>query len=78
MDRGNGSTGRKEYKPGGSVTLYARLPAELKYLVVCLQNASKFPSFNYTIQHLLETHPDIARMAAELYTEAQRDARPGG
>lgn len=51
--------------------MYARVPAELKYLVTCYQNAGKMPSFNYAVQRLLETHPAIAQLAADLYNEAQ-------
>lgn len=73
MDRGDGGPGdgRKPHRPG-LATITARVPSELKYLVICYRNASKMPSFNYALQRLLETHPAIAQLAAELYTEAER------
>ena len=69
MDSGNGSPGRNGDRT--TVVLYARLPAELKYLVSRYQSVKKVPSFSYTVQRLLETHPEIAQLAAELYTESQ-------
>lgn len=69
MDSGDGSPGRDVH--GTSVVMYARIPAELKYLVNRYRSARKMPSYNYAIQHLLESHPEIAELAAELYTESQ-------
>lgn len=52
-------------------TIHARVPGELKYLVICYQNRSRLVSFNMAMQRLLETHPALAQLAAELYTEAR-------
>lgn len=64
MDGGNGSVINR-------VQMYARVPPELKYLVTCYQNANRLPSFNIAVQRLLETHPALAQLAAELYTASK-------
>jgi len=53
------------------VPMFARVPGELKYLVTCYQNANRLPSFNIAVQRLLETHPALAQLAAELYTNGK-------
>lgn len=68
MDSGNGST-RKGYDK--TVSLYVRIPPELKFLLMRYHSVRKLPSFSYAVQSLLETHPELARLAAELYTESQ-------
>jgi hypothetical protein len=55
------------YKPGLSV-LYvnAKVPSELKFLINYYKSVAGLPSFNWAIRQLLETHPALARLAAEL------------
>jgi hypothetical protein len=61
VDGGNRSVDRPGY-----AQMIVRIPVELKYLVEWYKNTTRMPSFNYAVRHLLETHPEIARMAAEL------------
>lgn len=61
MASGNGTVER--------VQMYARVPGELKYLIICYQSANRLPSFSLAVQRLLETHPGLAALAASLYTE---------
>lgn len=70
MDSGNGPV--KEYRPGWAV-LYvnARVPSELKYLINYYKNVAKLPSFNWAVRQLLETHPALAKLASELYTQGK-------
>lgn len=63
--------------PYSTATMYARVPSELKYLIVKYQQHQKLMSFSNAVQRLLETHPDLARLAAELYN-ASSDAHPDG
>jgi hypothetical protein len=58
------------------VNMFARVPGELKYLVICYQSAYRLPSFNMAMQRLLETHPALAQLAATLYTDGKA-ATPG-
>lgn len=53
------------------VPVHANLPGELKYLVILYQNRTRLASFNMALQRLLETHPALASLAAELYTESR-------
>jgi hypothetical protein len=57
--------------PVSRVNLYAKVPGELKYLVICWQNANRMPTFNMAVQRLLETHPGLAQLAATLYTQGK-------
>lgn len=65
------------YRPGWT-NLYvnARVPSELKYLVTYYNRVAKHPSFAYTIRILLETHPTLAQMAAELYNDSKASNGP--
>jgi hypothetical protein len=56
-------------RPIERVGMFARVPGELKYLIICYQNANRLPSFNIAVQRLFETHPALAELAASLYTE---------
>jgi hypothetical protein len=49
--------------------MHANVPGELKYLIICYQNAHRLPSFNMAVQRILETHPGLAQLAATLYNE---------
>lgn len=74
MDGGNGiveeSTPEKEPAWKSTlVTIYARVPGELKYLIHSYQSACRMTSFNEAIRRLLESHPDLARHAAMLYNQ---------
>ena len=52
------------------VTVYARgIPAELKYLISRYQQRKRLASFSLAVRNLLETHPDLAAIAAELYAK---------
>jgi hypothetical protein len=51
--------------------MFARVPGELKYLVICYQSAHRLPSFNMAMQRLLETHPALAQLAATLYNDGK-------
>lgn len=62
----------------GFVTLYARsIPAELKYLVTCYQSDRRLQSFNLAIRMLLETHPDLQKLAADMYNGRNRASYAG-
>lgn len=81
MDSGDRPVGQerlREFKPG-YVQLYVntKVPAELKWLVNYYKVTTKLPSFNWTIRHLLETHPALAKLAAELYTDNKTPDGPG-
>jgi hypothetical protein len=65
MDGGNRAVKEEQYRPG-MVHMNLIVPAELKYLVIHYKNTTKMPSFNYAVRQLLETHPVLARLAAEL------------
>lgn len=71
MDGRNRTVGEK-YRPG-MVSMSVRVPGELKYLVICYKSAMKMPSFNYAVQVLLETHPALAKLAAELVQSGNGD-----
>lgn len=66
------------FRPG-YVQLYVntKVPAELKWLVNYYKVTTKLPSFNWTVRHLLETHPALAKLAAELYTDSKTPDGPG-
>jgi hypothetical protein len=78
MDSGNGPVKPGEYRqhtppgPGWSVlNINTKVPVELKFLVNYYKNARKLPTFSYAVRQLLETHPELARIAAELYTNSK-------
>jgi len=72
MDSGNGNPGRDEPRPGYA-PLKAFIPVELKYLIRTYQDHNRYPSFTWAVRHLLETHPALASLAAELYTKGNRE-----
>lgn len=43
-----------------------RLPSGMKMVVERYQNRRNLPSFNRAVIELLETHPEIQKMVAEL------------
>lgn len=64
----------------GSVTdsgvLYIRVPPELHYL--CKQIASKKRlTLTQAVRVLIETHPDVAKMALELYAGSVNEPSEG-
>lgn len=68
------STPTNEYRPGFVVmTVNARVPAELKYLVNYYKSVAGLPSFNWAVRQLLETHPALAKLAAELVQSSKTD-----
>lgn len=77
MDSRNGPVG--PYRPG-LVILYvnAKVPAELKYLINYYKSVAGLPSFNWAVRQLLETHPALAKLAADLYTASNDTKGPGG
>lgn len=52
------------------------LPASLDTLITIYQRKTNKPSFSYTIQFLLETHPALVQLTHDLYNEME--AAPGG
>lgn len=58
----------KSYRPGFAV-IHATVPSELKFLIVTYMHRRRFQTFNMAFRDLLERHPELARLAAELYTE---------
>ena len=54
----------------GPVVLYIRLPSGLKMLAMRYQNKRELPTINKAVIELLETHPEIRRMEAEVLDEA--------
>lgn len=75
MDSGNGAV---KYRPGFTI-LYvnAKVPAELKYLINYYKSVAGLPSFNWAVRQLLETHPALAKLAAELYHDSKTPDGPG-
>jgi hypothetical protein len=70
----DGRDGPVKNPPYKFVTIYARgIPAELKFLVGRYQECKRIASYSQAIRKLLETHPDLAKLAAELYTESVSD-----
>jgi hypothetical protein len=68
MDGGNGTVSPKPKNwKNTTVTVYLRLPGELKYLIHSYQDACRMQSFNEAARRLLETHPELAKHAAMLY-----------
>jgi hypothetical protein len=67
MDGGNRAVKEEQYRPG-MVQLYVnvRVPGELKYMIQCYKSVAGLPSFNWAVRQLLETHPAIGRLAAEM------------
>lgn len=74
MDRGNGpvTVAANEYRTH-LATLAVRVPVELKYLINYYKNDARLPSFNWAVRQLLETHPALARLAAEM-VQSGKDA----
>jgi hypothetical protein len=65
-------------KPGmGILRLQVQVPGELKYLINYYKNRNRMPNFGWAVRTLLETHPDLAKLAAELYTVNQADSGQG-
>lgn len=52
------------------------LPTALVLVARKWQNARCLPSFSLAVQQLLESHPDIDRMARELYAGASQQDNP--
>jgi hypothetical protein len=68
------NTNRTAYRPGMVImTVNARVPGELKFLIQCYKNAAGLPSFNWAVRQLLETHPALAKLAAELIQSGNED-----
>lgn len=71
MDSGNGSVERTNQHvppaPGWAyLNINYKVPVELKYLISYLQKIKHYPSFAWTVRYLLETHPVLAELAADL------------
>jgi hypothetical protein len=87
MDRGNRSPRREDnemisgdspgkplIRPGFALLrLETSVPVELKFLINFYKSRNRMPSFSWAVRALLETHPDLAKLAAELYTDRQTD-----
>lgn len=59
------NTAQTEYQARLS-TLSVKVPVELKYLINYYKDDARLPSFNWAVRRLLETHPALAKLAAEL------------
>lgn len=57
----------------GFVIVPIRIPVELRYLIERYQNDMKIISLSGTIRGLLETHPEIDRLALEVYAGVTGD-----
>ena len=65
--------------PGWSVlSINTKVPVELKYLINYYKTVKRIPSFALAVRQLLETHPGLAEIAAELYTKARSPDGPVG
>lgn len=53
------------------VVLFATVPRELKFLVILYQRASRMQSFSEAMRRLLETHPELTKVADRLYTHSE-------
>jgi hypothetical protein len=70
VDSGNGTVDPvKRSWVDTTVPMYVRVPGELKFLLHSYQSAMRMRSFNEAVCRLLETHPELARHAASLYTD---------
>src|SRR5579871_6131825 len=58
------------------VALGVRVPHELFLLLKRYQNDRRMSSINSAVIELLETHPAVARMVADLYAEASNKEVP--
>jgi hypothetical protein len=56
--------------------IFARVPRELIMLAKCYQNTSRIPTFSGTIQRLLETHPELVKLAELLYADPKGESSP--
>jgi hypothetical protein len=55
-----------------NVLVHAYIPVELKYMIQRYQNIRKLPTFSAAFRELIETHPSIAQVLAQLYTAASQ------
>jgi hypothetical protein len=53
---------------GNRVVIYASVPAELKHLAILYQIHRRKQSFAEALIELLETHPEIDKIARHLYS----------
>lgn len=73
----DGRDGPVTYKPGWTqLYVNVKVPSELKYLVNYYKVVAGLPSFNWAVRQLLETHPALAKLAAELYTNSKAPDGP--
>lgn len=66
MDSGNGSSGPVAL---GKINFHLYLPAELVYVISEYKRLTRQDTMTATLRHLLETHPDLTRVAEGLYTD---------
>lgn len=58
---------REGYRPGMvKMAVNVTVPGELKFLINCYKNVAGLPSFNWAVRQLLETHPALGKLAAEM------------
>lgn len=75
MARGNGSTsGTKEN--GQKVALFAMIPKELKFLLDLYKTSSRSISMAEALRRLLETHPELTRLADVIYNGENNTSPP--
>ena len=68
MASGDGSPGSPG-QDGRKVALFLMLPIELRYLLDLYKINRRMQSTNEAMRRLLETHPDLTRLAEVLYNE---------
>lgn len=73
MDSGDGSSGSEV--GGRKVACFYMLPVELKFLLDLYRINRRMQSSTEALRRLLETHPDLTRLADMLYNE-EKDTSP--
>ena len=77
MGSGNGSTGSaKKTGTEQKVVLFAMIPKELKFLVDQYKITSRSISMAEALRRLLETHPELTRLANILYNGGNNTSPP--
>lgn len=76
MGSGNGSTGSTAKASEQKVVLFAMIPKELKFLVDQYKITSRSISMAEAIRRLLETHPELTRLANILYNGGNNTSPP--
>lgn len=72
MGSGNGSTGSTAPK----VVLFVMIPKELKGLLDLYKITSRSISMAEVVRRLMETHPELTKLADTLYTKENSTSPP--